>query len=176
MVDNLKYGTQPFELTVTNASFYKIFFLTILAAAGFWVASYLVGWLLGSTAPGLISLPLTLPIINITSTIALYFFLYAVFSAQVTNLVFNNSHGGDTRFYSTLPVMGYAWVVLTNTIATALTLGFFHPWASVRAWRYRMAHLSLATPSLEGFVAERQEQVEALGSEATDLLGFDFGL
>ncbi|MBI5523757.1 MAG: DUF898 domain-containing protein [Desulfarculus sp.] len=177
IVDHLSYGTQPFTLNAANKDFYKIFFHTFLVGIlGIVVYGILMAMIdsasksmMSQNLPNIrIALPFLMALVSV--------FTYSCFTAQTSNLVFNTSHGGDTRFYSTLPALGYAWVVISNTILTALTLGLFHPWASVRAWRYRMSHLSLSTPSLDAFVSAQAEQVSALGSETTDIMGFDFGL
>jgi len=44
------------------------------------------------------------------------------------------------RFHSTVPTLGYLWMVISGGIATILSLGFLAPWAAVREWRYLWAH------------------------------------
>ncbi|MCK7515914.1 MAG: YjgN family protein [Desulfobacterales bacterium] len=46
---------------------------------------------------------------------------------------------GATAWTPRMEVKGFMMLVLTNTLATALTLGLFHPWAKVRAMRYKAA-------------------------------------
>jgi uncharacterized membrane protein YjgN (DUF898 family) len=71
----------------------------------------------------------------------------------------------------------YFILVLTNSLATAVTFGLFHPWAKVRSLRYKIEHLKLAPGGdLDGFIAESQRQISAVGSEATDFMDIDFGL
>ena len=54
-------------------------------------------------------------------------------------------------------------LVLTNTLATALTLGLFTPWAQVRTIRYKIQHLILkSSGDLNTFVADKQKEVGAL--------------
>jgi uncharacterized membrane protein YjgN (DUF898 family) len=76
-----------------------------------------------------------------------------------------------------MQVKSYALVVLTNTLATALTLGLFHPWAKVRTMRYKTEHLTLIPAGdLDAFVAGKQKEVTAIGDASGDLLNFDLGL
>jgi uncharacterized membrane protein YjgN (DUF898 family) len=76
-----------------------------------------------------------------------------------------------------MEVRDYLWLVLTNTLATALTLGIFHPWAKVRAQRYKMQHLSLLpTGDLNALVAGKQKAVGAVGDATGDFFDFDLGL
>jgi uncharacterized membrane protein YjgN (DUF898 family) len=76
-----------------------------------------------------------------------------------------------------LRVKDYALLVLGNSVATALTLGLFHPWAKVRIARYKIEHMTLIPGgSLDEFVAAEQQQVSSVGEEAGEFLDFDFGL
>jgi uncharacterized membrane protein YjgN (DUF898 family) len=107
----------------------------------------------------------------------LYLYAFALFSVRSGNLVYNSSRLGRHRMESTMQVKSYAWLVLTNTLATALTLGLFHPWAKVRTLRYKVEHLALiAAGDLDTFVAAKQKEVSALGDASGDFLNFDLGL
>jgi uncharacterized membrane protein YjgN (DUF898 family) len=78
---------------------------------------------------------------------------------------------------STLKIKEYLLLVVTNSVATALTLGLFHPWAKVRTLRYKLEHLTMvASGDLDSFIAKEQKQVSAVGEEMGDFLDFDFGL
>ncbi|MCK7469254.1 MAG: YjgN family protein [Desulfosudis oleivorans] len=63
--------------------------------------------------------------------------VFAYFSVKTGNLLYNSTRLGRHRLESTMEVKGYLMLVLTNTLATALTLGLFHPWAKVRTLRYK---------------------------------------
>jgi uncharacterized membrane protein YjgN (DUF898 family) len=68
-------------------------------------------------------------------------------------------------------------ILVSNSIAIALTLGLFHPWAKVRTLRYKVDNLTLmASGDLDSFIAKEQKEVSALGEEMGDFLDFDFGL
>ena len=68
-------------------------------------------------------------------------------------------------------------LVLTNSLATALTLGLFSPWARIRTLRYRLTCLTLlADEDPEAFVAAEEKQVSALGEEVGDFFDMDIGL
>jgi uncharacterized membrane protein YjgN (DUF898 family) len=76
-----------------------------------------------------------------------------------------------------MEVRGYLFIVLTNTLATAATLGIFHPWAKVRTLRYKAQHLSLLPAGdLNVFVAAKQSAVSAVGDASGDFFDFDLGL
>jgi uncharacterized membrane protein YjgN (DUF898 family) len=76
-----------------------------------------------------------------------------------------------------MEVKSFMVMLLTNTLATALTLGLFHPWAKVRTMRYKVQHLTLiAAGDLNTFVAEKQKEVGAIGDASSDFFDFDLGL
>ncbi|HLQ02213.1 MAG TPA: DUF898 family protein, partial [Burkholderiales bacterium] len=55
--------------------------------------------------------------------------------------------------------------------------GLLAPWAAVRAARYQLERISLGPRGEIGaFLAAAQEERSAIGDEAGDLLGFDFGV
>ena len=64
-----------------------------------------------------------------------------------------------------------------NITRRALSAGLLAPWAAVRAARYQLERISLQPGAeLGAFLAAAQEERSAIGDEAGDLLGFDFGL
>jgi uncharacterized membrane protein YjgN (DUF898 family) len=76
-----------------------------------------------------------------------------------------------------METVNYSIIVLTNTLATVLTLGLFHPWARIRAMKYKVEHLSFVPKGdIDSFVAAEQKQTSALGAEVSDIMDFDFGL
>ena len=74
-----------------------------------------------------------------------------------------------------MKVRGYLGLQVVNVLLTLLTLGLFRPFAAVRTWRYRVAHLHVSAP--EGFdqatlQAARPRQA-AGGDGAADFFGVD---
>ena len=106
-----------------------------------------------------------------------YLYSFAYFSAKSGNLFYNSSRLGQHRLEASMEVKGYLMLVLINTLATAATLGLFHPWAKVRALRYKTRHLSLlAAGDLNTFVADRQAAISAVGDASSDFFDFDLGI
>jgi uncharacterized membrane protein YjgN (DUF898 family) len=60
-------------------------------------------------------------------------------------------------------------------LLTLLTFGLYRPFAVVRTWRYRVAHLTVDAP--DGFeqavLAARRRPVAAAGDGVADFLGVD---
>jgi uncharacterized membrane protein YjgN (DUF898 family) len=163
LVESSRYGKTPFSFAATSGDYYRIFLgalvpiLIALAAAA--AASFLF-------APAAFLVVL-----------GAYLYLLAYFSVKTTNLLYNSSRLGPHRMQATLGVKDYAVLVLVNSLATAFTLGLFHPWAKVRIHRYKIENLTLIPGgSLDEFVAAEEKQVSALGEEAGDFFDFDIGL
>lgn len=163
IVENSSYGTTGFTFTATAGEYYGLVFsalipivmgIVFIAASGFFFppAAVLVG-------------------------LVLYLYFFAFLSVKTTNLLYNSSQLALHRMESTLKIKEYLLLVVTNSVATALTLGLFHPWAKVRTLRYKLEHLTMvASGDLDSFIAKEQKQVGAVGEEMGDFLDFDFGL
>jgi uncharacterized membrane protein YjgN (DUF898 family) len=163
VVENSSYGTTKFGFIATAREYYWLFFsifittiigIAVVAASGFVSppASFLLG-------------------------IVLYLYIFACFSAKTTNLLYNSSRLASHRLAANLKIKDYTVLVVTNAVATGLTLGLFYPWAKIRTAHYKLEHLSMvASGDLDSFVANEQQQVSALGEEMSDFFDFDFGL
>lgn len=163
IVENSSYGTTGFTFTATAGEYYRLFFSAIIPvvigivfiAASYYFfqpAAFLVG-------------------------LVMYIYLFAFFSVKTTNLFYNSSQLALHRLEATQKIKEYIVIVATNSVATALTLGLFHPWAKVRTLRYKLEHLTMvASGDLDKFIAKEQKQVSSVGEEMSDFLDFDFGL
>ncbi len=164
VVDHTRYGTAPFVLNATARNYYGLFL------------SLLLPLLAGATAIAA-GFYFRQPFLALLVALTFYLYAFAAFAVKTGNLLFNNSSMAKLRFDSTLKVGQYLLLISTNSLAIALTLGLFHPWAKARTLRYRLEHLTvLASGDLDRFVASEQSQVDALGDASSDLLDFDFGL
>jgi uncharacterized membrane protein YjgN (DUF898 family) len=163
LVENSRYGTARFSFTAASKDYYRIF-LTALVPI-------LIG-ILAAAAAGFLFAPVSALVI-----LVLYLYLFAFFSVKTTNLLYNSSRLGPHRMEAELKINEYLVLVLVNSLATALTLGLFHPWAKVRIYRYKIGQLTLIPgASLDEFVAAEKQQVSVLGEEAGDFFDFDIGL
>lgn len=163
VVENSSYGRTKFSFSATGGDYYRV----CLAA----LVPIFIG-LLAIAASGFLFPPL----IALTALV-LYLYLFAFFSVKTTNLLYNASSLAAHRFEAELKIGEYIILVLSNSLATALTLGVFHPWAKIRTQRYKLEHITLiVSGDIEGFVAGEREQVSAIGDEVGDFFDMDFGL
>jgi len=167
IVENSSYGTTKFKFSATAKDYYRMFFSAAIPLLIGLAAMAAVGFML----------PRQFSIAGAFIALTLYLYLFAFYSVKTTNLLYNSSRLGPHRLESTMQIRPYLSLIITNSLATALTLGLFHPWAKIRAMRYKLHHLALkARGDLDGFVAGEQAQVSALGEEAADFFDIDFGL
>ena len=163
LVENSRYGRTSFSFSAKPGDYYRIFF----GALG----PVLIGVVVAAGA-AFIFQPATILVVFV-----LYLYLFAYFSVKTINLLYNASGLGPHRMEASLRIQDYMVLVLVNSLATAFTLGLFHPWAKVRVYRYKVEHLTLIPGGrLDEFVASEQEKVSAFGEEAGDFFDIDIGL
>ena len=93
---------------------------------------------------------------------------------RYTNLMWSFSSLAGHRFESTLRARDVIWIYFSNGVAIVFSLGLLVPWAMVRLAKYRAQHfVLLASGDLDEFVAEREREEGATGSELLDALDMD---
>jgi len=163
IVENSSYGTTRFSFHATSGDYYGLYLKTLLPI------------LLGIIAIAG-SLFVFVPVAPLLGLV-LYLYLFAYFSVKTTNLLLNSLRLAGHRFSANLKVRDLIVIIATNSLATALMLGLFYPWAKVRAYRYKLAHLTLvAAGEIESFIAGEEKQVSAFADEFSDFFDLDFGI
>jgi uncharacterized membrane protein YjgN (DUF898 family) len=187
VVSNSRYGAENFDFDARTMQFFKILFL-----AGLFIAVGAILSVVTQTSmleelsqiqdPEAVP-PEVMMRIAVGSMLTgmvfmvVYFLAYAYYTASMGNLVLNSSNLDDHRFESTLSPLRLGGIILSNWLVTIITLGLARPWAMIRLARYRAANLTLyATNALDGFVADQQQQSNAVGEELGDAFDVDFGL
>jgi len=173
IVQNSKFGTTPFSFHAAAGDYYRIFFLLsfpILIAATFvGLTVYGVYSAHISVFPGIVSIGAVLAV--------LYFFAIAFLGVRSSNLLYNKGALLRHRFRASMEIKPYSFILLTNTLATVLTLGLFYPFAAVRAYAYKISRLALVPGGdLDQFAAAEGREISALGGEMADFMDFDFGI
>ncbi len=167
VVENSAFGTTTFAFHARARDYYRIWLYFLPALIGAALVAGAVSWLAPAAAPAVIALVAALT----------YLYALAYFSVTANNLLFNSAGLQHQRFEAAMRVWPYAGIVLTNTMAIVVTLGLFHPFAQVRAYRYKITNLTLlGADGLDRFVADETRETSALGDELSDFLDFDFGL
>ena len=94
---------------------------------------------------------------------------------RMNNLAWSATAFPGVRIVSAMRVGPYLRLQVANVLLTVLTLGLYRPFAAVRTWRYRVAHVSIDAP--DGFeqavATARRRPVNAAGDGFADFLGVD---
>lgn len=119
--------------------------------------------------------------LNVASTLITYVLMIGAFfyhAAGVRNIAFNSTLiDGKHILKSRLGRGRYLWIMLTNLIATILSLGLLRAWAAVRTWRYLADHTALEIEGdLDSIVDTAQAEGNVAAAEYFDIEGIDFGL
>ena len=155
-VDNSAYGEQRFSFSATTGDYY---------VAALKVSLAFIGFLVGS----IVTLGIGL--------LPLYLLLRAYAEASFARLAWRNTMLGGIRFDCGWTAGGLFKLYFVNALAVLVSFGLLVPWAAIRSARYKLERISLQSEhGLGGFFAAAQENVGAVGDEAGELLGFDFGL
>jgi len=156
VIENSKYGATPFAFHATARDYY-LASLKVFAAG--------LGFLAGSIATfGIGAVPLYLLVRS-----------YAI--AVMARLKWDCTALSEIRFRCEWSTGGLFKLYFVNALGLLLSLGLLVPWAAIRTARYKLEHLALYPgTAIGGFLASAEAQVAAVGEEAGELLGFDFGL
>ena len=155
-VDNSSYGATQFRFSATTGDYYVAALKLSLAVAGFIVGSLITF--------GVGALPL-------------YLLVRAYAETTFARLAWSNTRLVDIQFGCGWTTGGLFKLYFVNSLAIIVSLGLLVPWAAIRSARYKLERITLQSASgLEGFLAAVEEKVGAVGDEAGDMLGFDFGL
>jgi uncharacterized membrane protein YjgN (DUF898 family) len=95
--------------------------------------------------------------------------------ARIANLAWSNTAFPGVEIRSTMGAWDFIKLQSVNAVLTVLTFGLYRPFAVVRVYQYRLAHLSLhSTGSFEQIVAGAARQRRgAAGDGMADFLGVD---
>jgi len=176
IIENTTYGTTRFAFAAASRDYYRIFI-----KAGIWVllavlvaaALVLAGVALGPLPQLTMVFYLTAPVAGL----AVYLYLFAYFSVKTTNLFYSAVNVAEHGFHADLKVNDMLGLVATNSLAIAVTLGLFYPWAKIRSLRYTANHLRLiADGPLDTFIAGEKTKVGALADEMGGFMDLDLGL
>jgi len=109
--------------------------------------------------------------------IVLLAFAGLIYRAGTRNVAFNATLiDGRHKLMSFIHRGRFAWVTVSNLVATILTLGLARPWAAVRMAKLMAVSTALEVEgSLDGYIGQIVDSGPAVASEYLDVEGFDIG-
>ena len=178
------YGRTPFGITAKVASFYTVYAQAwliaiatgLVAGVGFGIA--IAGTIAkngGKAPPTPPAFSTPLMIVVVAVYILGVFAVQAFVTCRVQSLVWSTTVLGEQHaFACRLRVRRYAGLLLTNTLATIVTLGLFVPFAQVRMAKFFVEGMSMISRgTLDDVAADPDVAVSALGEESVGLFDFD---
>lgn len=179
-IENARFGRSEFSFSASAWSFYKVYLwafgLVILIYVIFFaVLGALFGLALShptSTAAAIIFIA-----VGVVALYAFLLFIQPYIASRTTNLAWRHTHLDTHPFDCHLQARRLFWIYLTNLFAIVLTLGLYTPFAQIRLAKYRIEQMAiLPMGSLDEFLADRQQEVDAAGEGAADLFDIDLAL
>jgi uncharacterized membrane protein YjgN (DUF898 family) len=178
LASRLRFGDMPCTFDAGVAAFYRGMMVPLVL----WLSLPVVGLALFGAAAALgpaggVLLIALVPVAILLVVLLLNLLLVPYVRVVGTNLLWNHTQLGETRFASTQTVRSYLNLVVANWLLVLLTLGFYWPFAQVRLAQYRARNLSVINPeALASSIAAQQAAPPALGDEAIDAFDFDIAL
>lgn len=175
---NFSYGQKQSDSALDS---FELIWPYLSSAGAVFLISVLAGILLASSTSGntltgsynLFQLFILLGVPILTG-LMVYSLLGPFLQAQVWNETWSSTRLDDIQFVSQLPTWAYTKLQIANTILTLLSLGLYRPFAVVRAYQFRLAHIHLqAMPEDLETNAQQVNAEGAAGEGAVEFVGFD---
>jgi len=167
-----RYNKNPYYMM-----YFKLFLTTLIAGAVIVASVSLAG--IEAPSPGVYT--------ERPSTISLFFvaliyivaltIVSAIAKMMKTNIFYNGVRLLKHRVNSQVKGAALTNIMLTNTLLTIITLGFYYPWAKVRLSAFFAEALSVtSTSSLDDFVQNESGKIGATGAEVGEFFDIGFSL
>jgi len=178
-INNHNFGETAFNAAIPVGKLYKIYLVGLALMIGAFVVAMLPYGLLTGTRAQVGGMPWTLTI-GATSLVAIVLVLGipTFIGAMTLNLALNNTRLGTSfKFESSLSPDRLTWIVISNMLATAVTLGLLYPWGRVRRARYLATCITAIGPAdVADFRSTFAPAGNAVGEEIAGFFDIDFGL
>jgi uncharacterized membrane protein YjgN (DUF898 family) len=183
IVERHAFGTAPFSFAGTTEGFYKIygiaalFFLPLIAVYFAFIITMTVAAARNGGQPdtgALAALGSFGLLLFLAVPLAIVGTFY--FRSRMFNYMWSHTTLAGTSFEPSMRARDLLLLHVVNSIVTALTLGFLHPWAAVRNYKFHVDSLQIAPAGdLDAFVAAAHPPGSAIGEAADDFFDFDIG-
>jgi uncharacterized membrane protein YjgN (DUF898 family) len=188
---NLRYGDRPVKCDPRLEKMYSQWWLPAFVFVGGLMVLVATGIVLGTAFSGTVGeffeasddsqvspyVVLVLFYIAFIPFLILYTVASLLYRAGTRNVALNETIiDGRHAMASSIHRGRYAWISITNLLATLASLGFARPWAAVRMAAYLATVTALDTTGpLDDYVGTLRHEGAAVGSEYMDVEGFDLG-
>ena len=173
--DNTYFGQLKFNFNTGIWDMYKAMILPLLA---FIVVMLLGGGFIFSQAEMTASPDGSLPPAAIAIIAVIYAVMLLIFplmQGYIHRAIWGKLTLGDNCFVLVnFSPLKFAFISLTNVIATVLSVGLLHPWAAVRMHRYKTETLALSVvDDFDALTTPSADNISPLAEEISDVFDFD---
>ena len=178
-INNHSYGPAQFHAKIPVGRLYKIYLLAVALVLGLLVTALAVNsviWAATGAAKTTFMTSVT------TTSISIYVLAFLALPPAIGALTFNLALGNTRlsdgiQFESRLSAVRMSWMVISNLLATVVSLGLLYPWARVRMARYRASCITvISSTDIGEFTAPLVKSGSAIGEEIASFFDIDFGL
>jgi len=156
--EHLHVGQLPFALHATAGVYYAAILIPIILALILAVLAFMLPLFVVLYVPVAI---LLIPLIQGS--------LYRVTWSKISI--------GNSKFACDLNEWRYAWIVVTNWLARAVSVGLLSPWAAIRLHKYKIESLSIVWQDDPNYILSlAQQDHPAFAEELSDILDIDVSL
>ncbi len=181
------FAQERCELSVTNGSFYLLWGKLILLSMGITLAvgllAIVIVALMGlvGAAAGSMDGTMTKVMAGMFAVLGLFYIVIPLitgtfFQSRMQNLLWSNTRSARLTFLSDLEFKPLFKVTLKNWFLTALTLGFYWPWARVNLAKIKLESMAVEVEgNVDQWVARAQSDGTTVGDAAGDFFDIDIG-
>lgn len=156
--EHLHVGQLPFALHASAGVYYAAILIPIVLAIILAVLTFLLPVFALLYAPVAI---LLIPMIQ----------------GSLYRVTWSNISIGNSTFACDLNEWRYAWIVVTNWLARAVSVGLLSPWAAIRLHKYKIESLSIVWQDDPSYILNlAQQDHPAFAEELSDILDIDVSL
>lgn len=175
-INNLSFGTSRFNFQGGAGDFYNIYIGCTLLFGSYAVMVYPMYLFFKPSAPGFAGMSLLVLSLGGFLLAATVFNMARVLVAKT---LWNNTTVSVMQVHYDIAIGRYLWIYISNFFLRLITFGLATPHCTVRLLRYKIECLSLVdrrAMGMNSFVAEKREDRNAIGDQASDLLDMDIDL
>jgi uncharacterized membrane protein YjgN (DUF898 family) len=185
VANNAGFGQTLFEFGGRQGEFYAIFWRSVGLAllGGIGIALIIggvgasLGALAGDASSGSGLAAQALAFLIMLPLFAFYVAIGIYVQTRQRNYVWNSMTLGGNRFESTLSIRSMVFIILSNAVVIALSLGLMIPWAQIRLARYRAEQMTVhLADNWRDYIAAKDGHGSALGEEIGEAFDVDVDL
>jgi len=178
IVNHSHFGNLDFRLADISRKFYARYIQVSLALLLiFVVLGVLATWVASDSTDGFAIAGVSIGQLAIVGIGLLLAVVPMFLGPAITKLVLDHITVGEHRLRCDWNIPRIVFVIFTNLLAIAVTLGLAIPWATIRLQRYQYDNLAVDVQgNLGSIIATQSEEVSAFGEEIGAAFDIDIGL